>query len=99
MESEGSVKDRGNPMDIRCKRCLLRGMADEDMYHRIQRTIESIPESSRCPQDVYEKRLASCKECEKLISGMCRVCGCFVEVRAARKSEHCPGVPRRWEGL
>jgi hypothetical protein len=27
------------------------------------------------------------------------VCGCFVEVRAAKKSEHCPGIPRRWDGL
>ncbi len=86
-------------MDIRCKRCLLREMADEDMYHRIQRTIDAIPQALRCPQDEYDVRLAACKECEKLIGGMCRVCGCFVEVRAAKKSEHCPGIPRRWDGL
>ena len=85
-------------MDIRCKRCLLREMANEDMYHRIQRTIDAIPPKLRCSKVEYDARLALCKECEKLIGGMCRVCGCFVEVRAAKKSEHCPGIPRRWDG-
>ena len=72
-------------MDIRCKRCLLREMANEDMYHRIQRTIDAIPPKLRCSKVEYDARLALCKECEKLIGGMCRVCGCFVEVRAAKK--------------
>ena len=62
-------------MDIRCKRCLLREMADEDMYHRIQRTIDAIPQALRCPQDEYDMRIAVCKEYEKMIGGMCRVCG------------------------
>ena len=77
-------------MDIRCKRCLLREMANEDMYHRIQRTIDAIPPKLRCSKGEYDARLELCKECEKLIGGMCRVCGCFVEVRAAKKNEHCP---------
>lgn len=85
-------------MDIRCKKCLLREMANEDMYHRIQRTIDAIPPKLRCSKGEYDARLELCKECEKLIGGMCRVCGCFVEVRAAKKSEHCPGIPRRWVG-
>ena len=86
-------------MDMRCKKCLLREMANEDMYHRIQRTIDAIPPKLRCSKGEYDARLELCKECEKLIGGMCRVCGCFVEVRAAKKSEHCPGIPRRWDGL
>lgn len=73
-------------MDIRCKRCLLREMANEDMYHRIQRTIDAIPPKLRCSKGEYDARLELCKECEKLIGGMCRVCGCFVEVRAAKKA-------------
>ena len=73
-------------MDIRCKKCLLREMANEDMYHRIQRTIDAIPPKLRCSKGEYDARLELCKECEKLIGGMCRVCGCFVEVRADRKS-------------
>ena len=60
-------------MDIRCKRCLLREMANEDMYHRIQRTIDAIPPKLRCSKGEYDARLELCKECEKLIGGMCRV--------------------------
>ena len=86
-------------MDVSCKRCLLREMADEDMFHRIQRTIEAVPSHLRCPKQVYEERLAACKSCDRLIGGMCRVCGCFVEVRASRSSEQCPGFPRRWERI
>ena len=59
-------------MDIRCKRCLLREMANEDMYHRIQRTIDAIPPKLRCSKGEYDARLELCKECEKLIGGMCR---------------------------
>ncbi|MBQ8639607.1 MAG: hypothetical protein IJ468_10590 [Lachnospiraceae bacterium] len=73
-----------------CKRCLLYEMADRDLYTRIRRTIEAIPASMRCEEEAYQARLASCKTCEKLISGMCRVCGCYVEVRAAKREEHCP---------
>ena len=61
-------------MDIRCKRCLLREMANEDMYHRIQRTIDAIPPKLRCSKGEYDARLELCKECEKLIGGMCRSC-------------------------
>ena len=53
-------------MDIRCKRCLLREMANEDMYHRIQRTIDAIPPKLRCSKGEYDARLELCKECEKL---------------------------------
>lgn len=60
-------------MDIRCKKCLLREMANEDMYHRIQRTIDAIPPKLRCSKGEYDARLELCKECEKLIGGMCRV--------------------------
>lgn len=84
-------------MERLCKRCLVREMADADMLTRIQRTIELIPEKERCVGEVYQQRLSACRECDRLINGMCRVCGCFVEVRAARKKEHCPGIPERWK--
>ena len=52
-------------MDIRCKKCLLREMANENMYHRIQRTIDAIPPKLRCSKGEYDARLELCKECEK----------------------------------
>ncbi len=73
-----------------CKRCLLLETGDEVLYERIKRTIDSIPAEKRCGDDEYQKRLLLCKSCEKLIGGMCRVCGCFVEVRAAKKEAYCP---------
>ncbi|MEE1190836.1 MAG: DUF6171 family protein [Blautia sp.] len=44
----------------------------------------------------YEQRLLMCRQCEHLLSGMCRKCGCYVEMRAAMKIRHCPDVPARW---
>ena len=73
-----------------CKRCLLREMNDSTLYERIRRTIESIPESQKCSSKEYEKRLQMCRQCDRLLGGICRVCGCFVEVRAVREKEHCP---------
>lgn len=42
----------------------------------------------------YQRRLSICKECEKLLSGMCRMCGCYVEMRAAIALRDCPG--KKW---
>ncbi len=87
-------------MDIRCKRCPC--------FEKWQMKICITGYSERLTRFLlnfgaqkgeYDARLELCKECEKLIGGMCRVCGCFVEVRAAKKSVHCPGIPRRWDGL
>ena len=55
------------------QKCLLREMANEDMYHRIQRTIDAIPPKLRCSKGVCSKstmsRLELCKECEKIDFG------------------------------
>ena len=34
---------------------------------------------------------------ERLMSGMCRLCGCFVELRAVQKVRKCPDLPAKWE--
>ncbi|MDD5930219.1 MAG: DUF6171 family protein [Spirochaetales bacterium] len=45
--------------------------------------------------DVYKKRLETCKTCSKLIGEMtCSECGCFVQLRANRKSAFC--INGRW---
>ena len=49
---------------------------------------------SMTPEEEYERRLSICKECEKLLSGMCRMCGCYVEMRAAIALRDCPG--KKW---
>lgn len=43
----------------------------QNMYDYIAR----IPADDKTPEEEYERRLSICKECEKLLSGMCRMCG------------------------
>ncbi|MDY3745248.1 MAG: DUF6171 family protein [Lachnospiraceae bacterium] len=37
-----------------------------------------------------------CRQCDRLLNGMCRICGCFVEMRAAIKVKSCPDVVPKW---
>ena len=83
-------------MDLNCKRCLVRESADKSLSGRIEETIRAIPPGERTDGELYEKRLAECKSCEWLFTGICRKCGCFVEVRAARENDPCPDIPDRW---
>lgn len=81
----------------RCRRCLLRDMADEnDYYQSVQRYRAALPPRSRTPDDVYAARLTACRACDALDAGTCMQCGCYVEMRAARRDMHCPAAVPRW---
>ncbi len=74
----------------RCRRCLLEEF-DGAQYERILKDhIERTPPRERTPQDLYARRLATCKDCDFLQTGTCTACGCFVELRAASKRGRCP---------
>lgn len=74
-----------------CRRCLVRELAgSEDILGSIQAYIANLEPSERLEGEAYEKRLLRCRECDYLISGMCRACGCYVELRAAKSAEECP---------
>ena len=73
----------------RCYKCLLREMDVEGYFANLHDYIERIEEDIKTPDELYEERLAVCKECDYLQEGMCRACGCFVELRAAITSNHC----------
>lgn len=74
-----------------CRRCLIREMADQDEYFRSLRDyIENLDPDIRTAVNLYEKRLAVCRECDMLLQGMCRKCGCYVELRAAVRKNFCP---------
>ncbi len=79
-----------------CKRCLLKDMDTQEYYRTVSEYVESLDESLRASKEEYGRRLSLCRECDCLINGMCRLCGCFVEARAAKASSCCPGTPRRW---
>lgn len=76
-----------------CKKCLIREMAEKD-YAFIEKYKQAIKTEDRVAEEVYEKRLVTCKECELLNAGTCGACGCYVELRAAALAGHCPH--KRW---
>lgn len=57
------------------------------------RYIANLVQEDKVSDKEYEKRLMTCRQCSHLLSGMCRKCGCYVEMRAAMKIRHCPDVP------
>ena len=79
-----------------CRKCLLRDMPEEAYFQNMYTYIANLSEDDRASDAEYERRLVLCRECDQLLNGMCRVCGCFVEMRAAIAVRHCPGVEKRW---
>ncbi|MCI5650419.1 MAG: DUF6171 family protein [Fusicatenibacter sp.] len=83
--------------DIRiCKKCLLREIDEAGFFKNMYDYIAHLDEEEKTPDVEYEERLAACKACDRLLSGMCQVCGCYVELRAALKIRHCPDVHPKW---
>ena len=78
-------------------RCLTGEMPDEaELAGIIRERIGTIPEEERIPEQEYALRLSVCRECSRLTRGTCALCGCYVEIRAARRKQQCPDVPPRW---
>lgn len=79
-----------------CRKCLTRDMIGREEYFKnLQEYIANIEPDLKAPEDLYEERLAVCKDCDLLLEGMCRSCGCYVELRAAMKKNACPW--HKWE--
>ena len=79
-----------------CRKCLLDEIFQDDEYKNMQDYINSIDSYIKTEAKEYERRLNICKECDNLINGMCRICGCFVEMRAAVKKNYCPDIEKNW---
>ena len=61
-----------------------------DYFKSMYDYIENLDQDIKTEDSLYEKRLAVCKECERLADGMCKGCGCFIEMRAAVTKNACP---------
>lgn len=84
-------------MHHECKKCLLYEAGKKVTYEEIMRYVSTLNPNDLVDEKVYENRIGYCKNCDFLISGMCRKCGCYVEVRARLKSQNCPNVDdRKW---
>ena len=79
-----------------CKKCLLSETKEKEFFKTVVEYVENLSPEIRTPQDVYEKRLNICKACDNLINGMCRLCGCFVEIRSAKKNNYCAKSKDIW---
>ncbi len=79
-----------------CRRCLAREMPDAEYFQSMYEYIAHLDADIKTPDELYENRLSQCKKCEHLLNGMCRVCGCFVEMRAAVSGNKCPAIHPNW---
>ena len=80
-----------------CRKCLPRQESWEEYFQKLSDYVNRMDEDLKVEQETYESRLALCAECGNLLNGMCRLCGCFVELRAAQKVKKCPDIPAKWE--
>lgn len=77
-------------------RCLLKEAGEAEMAASIAEYVALLDDAVRTAEDDYRARLAICEGCDQLLSGTCRLCGCYVETRAAKKGLSCPMAPPRW---
>lgn len=73
-----------------CRKCLTKDMDQAEYFANLHTYIANLDADIKVDSQVYEKRLAVCKGCDLLADGMCRACGCFVELRAAIRKNSCP---------
>ncbi len=73
-----------------CRKCLTRDMDQKEYFENLHAYIANLDETVKVEEDLYEKRLSVCKNCDLLTDGMCRGCGCYVELRAIMQKNTCP---------
>lgn len=84
-------------MHHECKKCLLYEAGEKVTYDEIMNYVATLDKKDLVAENVYDNRIKHCKNCDFLISGMCRKCGCYVEVRARLKTQNCPNADdRKW---
>ncbi|MDR2657116.1 MAG: DUF6171 family protein [Oscillospiraceae bacterium] len=88
---------RGDGTDTRICRCLLRDdPSQQELMRTVSEYVASIPSGLRVCDAAYKARLETCARCGHIVSGICRLCGCYVEVRAVKRRMGCPDIPSQW---
>lgn len=85
-----------NSLNVECEYCLSRELSDEQYIRTIKEYVNLVPLDKRADSRVYQRRLKLCSACEFLQNGMCRMCGCFVEIRAIVAKRTCPINKPEW---
>ena len=80
-----------------CPRCLLTDTpGGEALARTIREQLAALPPEALCADDARAARLSACAACDHLRDGLCALCGCYVEYRAALLNRRCPDIPGRW---
>ena len=72
-----------------CRNCQ-QGFDEALLKEQIAGYIKNIPEQLKTDSDTYRRRTVACEGCEMQSVGICRLCGCFTSVRAAKKKVELP---------
>lgn len=74
-----------------CWKCLIADLPHGEKLREILRErLEQIPEEEKVSPAEYAARLEACRTCGELHEGTCALCGCYVELRLARRARQCP---------
>ncbi len=76
--------------------CLLREAGENELADKVKEFINGLSEEAKSEEALYRQRLSLCKSCKHLLNGTCMKCGCYVEMRAAIKTNHCPSEEKFW---
>lgn len=79
-----------------CKKCIQQEFTNKEYYKSVSVYISNIPMELKTTDDVYAYRLEQCDKCKYIINGLCRLCGCFVAIRAASVHNYCPDKKASW---
>lgn len=83
-------------MESHCRNCLFDTFNKDQFEQNIQDYIKSLSPDEKTGERLYQIRLKLCSECSDCIEDLCRICGCFVRARAAKKKAVCPAVCPKW---
>ena len=86
----------GADVRTRCRKCLLSQTSQTEVFESVKRLVEGLEEDVRVSEGEYRARLMKCESCDQLLAGMCRLCGCYVELRAAIRTRSCPKARPEW---
>lgn len=78
-----------------CK-CLLKQAGEIELAKNIGEYISTLSEEIKANDSLYRHRLTLCEDCVHLLNGTCTKCGCYVEMRAAIKTNRCPSEEKFW---
>lgn len=78
-----------------CK-CLLSEAGEKELAKSIREYVSTLNEEIKADSELYKLRLSVCGGCGHLLNGTCGKCGCYVEMRAAIRSNRCPSEEKFW---